>query len=159
MFGDVVLKNAGVGPPTKGALPKPGEIRGGAAVAGTPPNAAKLPITGVCIDSGTCWEFEVICVKLGFCTLSAFIEGAGADVLFVLLDNKLSKSSFKLPAFKLSAQVAPTCVDVLLLLLFDVLPSPVVNDDCCELLLLLALTGCSRVLPVGAIGGSILSKK
>lgn len=155
MFGDVVvvlLKNTGPlpTPPTT-----PGEIPGVCT-----PNAAKLPITGVvvCIARGVCCWIGFICGILGFCTLRAFIEGAGAFDLFVLLASKLSKSIFKSPAFKLSDQVEPTWTAGLGVVPVTALEEAVPVDVCC-CVLLLALTGCKRLLPALAIGGSILSER
>lgn len=154
MLGDVLLKKAGPPPPRTGT----GEMPGAVVCA---PNAAKLPIVGVvvCIASGgicCCGENEFICVIVGFCTLSAFIDNAGAFVLFALPESKLSKSIFRSPAFRLSDQVEPTCTVVLA---DDELLTPEEPADNGGCKLLLALTGCSRLLPVLAIGGRILSKK
>lgn len=97
----------------------------------------------------------VVCTFRGFfaglCVLRAFIDRAGAPDLPDLLTSRLSRSMFRLPAFRLPDQVAPTLVGWTL--------DAVVAAPFVVLLLLLLLVtdiGWSRLL---LIGGSILSGK
>lgn len=102
----------------------------------------------VCTLSGAC-------VLAGLCVFNAFIESAGALDFPVLLISKLSKSMFKLPAFRLPDQVAPTFVTCCVAGAAEA-PFVVVL-----LLLLLEIeVGCNRLFPLtAAMGGSMLSGK
>lgn len=107
-----------------------------------PPNALL-----VCTLSGDC-------VLAGLCVFRAFIESAGAEDLPDLLISRLSKSMFKLPAFRLPDHVAPTFVACCVVAGTAEAPFVVVM-----LLLLLEIeVGCNRLFPLtAAMGGSMLS--